>query len=190
MRRFPGIAGVLGAGLLVAILAGAALGYAGGYAGGAVFAQSDGVEGAPAVYDEAEAQGIDRMLMCPVCPAESIDQAQVPLAKQMRAQVRLLLGDGASRDEVLDWFKARYGPGIVAEPPRSGFNLIAWIVPGVALIAGLAGGVLALRAMRRRTDDETAANLTDVDPALQPYLAAVDRDLALDAGDREARNDG
>ncbi len=186
MRRFPGIAGGLGAGLLVAILASISL----GYAVGAVFAQSDGVDGAPAAYDEAEAQAIDRMLMCPVCPAESIDQAQVPLAKQMRTQVRQLLGDGASRDEVLYWFKARYGPGIVAEPPRSGFNLIAWIVPGVALIAGLAGGVLALRAMRRPSDDETAGNLTDVDPALQPYLAAVDRDLALDPVDREVRNDG
>ena len=155
-------------------------------------AQSGGGEAnrPPAAYDEAEAQAIDRMLMCPVCPAESIDQAQVPLARQMRAQVRQLLGDGASRDEVLDWFKARYGPGIVAEPPRSGFNLIAWIVPGVALIAGLAGGVMALRAMRRRADVETDSNLADVDPALQPYLAAVDRDLALDAGDREARNDG
>ena len=38
-------------------------------------------------YDEAEAQSIDRMLMCPVCPAETIDQAQVELARQMRRLV-------------------------------------------------------------------------------------------------------
>ena len=133
-------------------------------------------------YDEAEAQAIDRMLMCPVCPAESIDQAQVTLAKQMRAQVRELLAAGATRDDVLDWFKERYGPGIVAEPPRSGFNLIAWIVPGVVVIAALAGGMLTLRAMRRRSGDGNTSAANEPDD-LQPYLATVDRDLALEEDD-------
>ena len=131
-------------------------------------------------YDEAEAQAIDRMLMCPVCPAQTIDQTEVPLAKQMRAQVRELLADGATRKEVLDWFSApeRYGPSVLAEPPRSGFYLIAWIVPGVIVVAGLAGGILTLRAMRRRTDDNPSETAGEADD-LQPYLAAVDRELSL-----------
>jgi len=145
---------------------------------GSAYAQSGGNAGA---YDEAEAQAIDRMLMCPVCPAQTIDQTEVPLAKQMRAQVRELLADGATRKEVLDWFAApeRYGPGVLAEPPRSGYNLIAWIVPGVIVIAGLAGGLLTLRAMRRRADDNPPEPAGESDD-LQPYLAAVDRDLDLD----------
>ena len=148
---------------------------------GAAFAQSGGDASA---YDEAEAQSIDRMLMCPVCPAQTIDQTEVPLAKQMRAQVRELLASGATRKEVLDWFAApeRYGPGVLAEPPRSGYNLIAWIVPGVIVAAALAGGLLTLRAMRRRTD-ESPPDATDEADELQPYLAAVDRDLALDKDD-------
>ena len=147
---------------------------------GVVYAQSGENAGA---YDEAEAQAIDRMLMCPVCPAQTIDQTQVALAKQMRAQVRELLASGATRKEVLDWFAApeRYGPGVLAEPPRSGFYLIAWIVPGVLVVAGLAGSLLALRSMRRGAD-ETASETDD----LQPYLAAVDRDLALDKDDANA----
>ena len=138
-------------------------------------------------YDEAEAQAIDRMLMCPVCPAQTIDQTEVPLAKQMRAQVRELLAEGATRQEVLDWFTApeRYGPGVLAEPPRSGYNLIAWIVPGVIVVAALAGGVLSLRAMRRRRDDNSPDTTGEADE-LQPYLAAVDRDLALDKDDANA----
>ena len=136
-------------------------------------------------YDEAEAQKIDRMLMCPVCPAQTIDQTEVPLAKQMRAQVREMLASGATRDEVLAWFSAseRYGPSVLAEPPRSGFYLIAWIVPGVVVVAALAGGLLTLRAMRgRRADDDEHSAASDTDE-LQPYLAAVDRDLALDGRD-------
>lgn len=138
-----------------------------------------------ASYDEAKAQEIDRMLMCPVCPAQTIDQTEVPLAKQMRAQVRELLASGATREEVLAWFSApeRYGPSVLAEPPRSGFYLIAWIVPGVVVVAALAGGLLTLRAMRgRRANDGETAEPGDAD-GLQPYLAAVDRDLALDGRD-------
>lgn len=150
---------------------------------GVVHAQSGGEDG---TYDEAEAQAIDRMLMCPVCPAQTIDQTEVPLAKQMRAQVRELLAGGATRDEVLAWFSAseRYGPSVLAEPPRSGYNLIAWIVPGVVVLGALVGGFFTLRAMRRPVRDDRA----DCDAAdeLEPYLAAVDRDLALDRRDENA----
>ena len=144
---------------------------------GVITAQS-GETGAS--YDEAEAQAIDRMLMCPVCPAQTIDQTEVPLAKQMRAQVRELLSEGRTRKEVLAWFSApeRYGPGVLAEPPRSGVYLIAWIVPGAIIVVALAGGVLTLRAMRRRTDDNAPDTAVEADD-LQPYLAAVDRDLSL-----------
>ena len=41
---------------------------------------------------EREAQTIDRMLMCPVCPAETIDQAQVEISFQMRAVVEGIAG--------------------------------------------------------------------------------------------------
>ena len=148
-------------------------------------------------YDEADAQAIDRMLMCPVCPAQTIDQTEVTQARQMRAKVRELLDAGASRNEILDWFRERYGPGIVAEPPRSGINLIAWILPGVVIVLALVGGVFVLRAMRRRPDDAGAAVAnTDTDAVsdnepddLQPWLAAVDRDLALpDPPDKDDTN--
>lgn len=153
-----------------------------------IHAQSGGDGGA---YDVAEAQAIDRMLMCPVCPAQTIDQTEVPLAKQMRAQVRELLAEGATRDEVLAWFSApeRYGPGVLAEPPRSGVNLIAWIVPGVVIVAALAGGVLTLRAMRRREGDRDAEPSSE-SGELTPYLAAVDRDLSLDTDTDRERNNG
>ena len=129
-------------------------------------------------YDEAEAQSIDRKLMCPVCPAETIDQAQVELARQMRRLVREMLAQGASRDEVLDFFARTYGPEILAAPPKSGFNLIAWVLPTAAVVAALAAGLLVIRSMAA----SGAAALEDgpgAEESLQPYLEAVDRDLGL-----------
>lgn len=157
----------------------------------ALLSPAAGVARAQSDPNEAEAQAIDRMLMCPVCPAQTIDQTEVTLAQQMRAQVRELLAAGASREEVLAWFRERYGPGIVAEPPRSGINLIAWLVPGAALLIAMAGGILVLRAIRRAPPDDgaaagtaaVAASPSETDPDdLQPWLDAVDRDLAQNAG--------
>lgn len=133
--------------------------------------------GAKPPYDEAEAQAIDRMIMCPVCPAESIDQAQVPIARQMRRVVRDMLAQGAPRQEILDFFAQRYGPEILASPPKSGFNLVAWIFPLVVVAAALAAGLLVLRSMTARRMGQPAPN-TGTEGELAPYLAMVDRELA------------
>ena len=132
-------------------------------------------------YDEAEAYSIDRSLMCPVCPAETIAQAQVEISRQMRVVVREMLAQGASRDEILDFFVARYGTGILAAPPKSGANLLVWVLPIVGMLAALAGVWLIIRSMASRTDQPAPANgrAISADQELAPYLEAVDRELGL-----------
>ena len=132
----------------------------------------------PLSYDEEVAQGIDRMLMCPVCPAETIDQAQVEISRQMRRLVREMLAQGASREEVLDFFVERYGPKVLAAPPKSGINLLAWIVPVVVVLAGLGAGVLVIRSMA-----SNAAWPLETEPPVEddlaPYLEVVDREAGI-----------
>lgn len=154
---------------------------------GAAYAQTP----VPA-YDEAEAQSIDRMLICPVCPAESIDQAQVPLARQMRQQVREMLAAGSSRQEILDWFADRYGPGVLAAPPKTGVNLLAWTLPVVGVLAALVAGALAIRAMtgHRRPAATARESAAVPEGELEPYLAAVDRSLSLPDGESPAGDGG
>ncbi len=134
-------------------------------------------------YDEAEAQSIDRALMCPVCPAESIDQAQVPLARQMRQRVREMLAQGASRQEILDYFALRYGESVLAAPPKTGFNLLAWTLPIAGIIAALIAGFLVLRAMTgkesRASGSGAAEAVEPSDTELEPYLTALDRSLKM-----------
>ena len=154
-------------------------------AGGSVYAQETGSSNEPGQtkgYDEAEALSIDRMLMCPVCPAETIDQAQVPIAKQMRQLVRDKLSEGEGRDQILDYFAGVYGNDILAAPGKSGVNLVAWTVPIAGMLAALAAVFFVLRAMSARPSGETAGGSggpLPAEDALAPYLDAIDRELAL-----------
>ena len=106
----------------------------------------------------------------------------------MRRTVREKLTEGESRDDILQFFVDRYGQDVLAVPPKSGFNLLVWLAPPIALLLG--GGALAmvLRAMRQDHRRSTEAPLSTVSD-LEPYLSAVDRDIrrmtSEDGGVRE-----
>lgn len=128
---------------------------------------------------QEKAQSIDRSLMCPVCPAETIDQSQVPLAKQMRAMVREKLAAGESREEIQEFFVERYGQSVLAAPPKQGFNLLAWVLPGAGVAGALTLVVVVLRRMRGRAigSPDSLENGEVVPEELAPYLARVDEDI-------------
>ena len=127
---------------------------------------------------EERARSIDKSLICAVCPGETIEQAQVELARQMRAVVREKLAVGWTRDQILQFFVDRYGEGVLAAPAKSGFNLIAWVVPFAAVGGGAVILLLVIRAMRRgREMLEDQVDLPERE--LEPYLSRVDQELGL-----------
>ncbi|MCY3912309.1 MAG: cytochrome c-type biogenesis protein CcmH [Chloroflexi bacterium] len=85
-------------------------------------------------------------LDCPVCQGQSVKESNAPLAQQMRALINEKIDDGASDEEIFDFFAARYGVGILRDPPKQGLALGVWLGPIVAAAAGvLAVGVVLLR---------------------------------------------
>ena len=57
---------------------------------------------------------------------------------------------GASDEAIYKSFAAAYGPTVLAAPLRGGFDNVAWIVPFVLLVLGIAGVVVLLRVWQRR----------------------------------------
>ena len=103
---------------------------------------------------ERRAQQLNKVIMCPVCPGESIDQSQNTLASQMRAIVVEKLDEGWTEGKIKEFFVDRYGPSVLLEPPSDGFNLMVWILPPIAIVAAASGLFLALRSMRRWPAEE------------------------------------
>ena len=111
---------------------------------------------------EQRAQALNQVIMCPVCPGESIDQSQNQLAIQMRDVVSQKLEEGWSEKEIKDFFAERYGPSVLLEPPKSGVGAAAWITPLVVFVIGLIGLVLVLRKMANSRKLTSETGVTDV----------------------------
>ena len=126
---------------------------------------------------EERAQGIDRSLMCPVCPSETIEQSQVALAHDMRAIVREKLAAGESREEILQFFVDKYDIGVLAEPPKKGFSLTIWLVPPVVALMGGVVLLFAVRGLRRRPTGPLQPEGYAQEGDLESYLTQVDADL-------------
>lgn len=107
-------------------------------------------------------------LRCVVCQNLSVADSPSEMAAQMRALVRERLATGASREEVIRYFVDRYGEWILLAPPRRGFTLLVWVLPAVAVVAGLVTVGVLLRRWTRRPSPAAAAPA--VDPAMQERI--------------------
>lgn len=99
---------------------------------------------------EARARDIGRQLRCVVCQNQSIDDSDASLAHDFRMIVRDQLSQGASDEEVIRFMVDRYGDFILLKPPFAWKTAGLWFGP---LLVFLAGGLLALRYVRRRRPD-------------------------------------
>lgn len=60
-------------------------------------------------------------------------------AQTLRGVIReKMYKDGMTKDQLYAYLADTYGDQILAAPPKKGFNLIAWIMPFVGIIAGCA----------------------------------------------------
>ena len=96
--------------------------------------------GEEAVYE------IAAQLRCVVCQNLSVADSPSEMAQQMRAIIRDRLAAGETPDQVVQYFVERYGEWILLAPRRHGFTLLVWLLPPLALLAGL--GIVAARLRR------------------------------------------
>jgi cytochrome c-type biogenesis protein CcmH len=99
---------------------------------------------------QAELEG---ELVCPTCRT-TLDQSNAPVAVRMKSFVRRRIAAGDTKSEIKAALVAQFGKGVLAAPEKRGFDLLAWVLPVVGLLA--AGAVLSVLLWRwtRRPEDE------------------------------------
>lgn len=111
------------------------------------------------------AADLEAELVCPTCKT-TLDQSDAPIARRMKAIIRERIAAGASATQIKAELVDQFGPAVLAEPPKRGFDLLAWLLPLVGIAVGAVGvGALAWVWSRRRREDDPSD-----EPPLDPEL--------------------
>ncbi len=91
---------------------------------------------------------VEDEVMCPVC-GTALNLSASPQADRERAFIRREIAAGKTKDQIKSELVAQYGTRVLAEPPKSGFDLTAWLVPGGAILLAAIAIAIGLRRWRR-----------------------------------------
>lgn len=103
-----------------------------------------------------EVNEVAKDLFCPVCENTPLDVCPTQACADWRELIRQQLSDGSTPEEVQAYFARQYGEGVLANPPKEGFNLILWLFPIAAVVLGgvfFSRYVRSLRTSGLGTDD-------------------------------------
>ncbi len=97
---------------------------------------------------EREARQLETKLMAPCCWAQQVSLHQSPAADEIKRNIRRLLAEGKTSDQVLDVYVAEYGDRILSEPPARGFSRLIYVAPWVFLVGSVGLVVMVIRRLR------------------------------------------
>jgi cytochrome c-type biogenesis CcmH protein len=101
--------------------------------------------GAQRVSDRARQIGMKFKCMCGACsmtaggcshPGGEFAGPCQAWALPALQEVDDLLRQGKTDEQIVEMFVQKYGTGVYAEPPKSGFSLVAWVMPTGYLVLG------------------------------------------------------
>ena len=110
----------------------------------------------PTAVERADALAAE--LRCPDCQGLAVADSPTGSAQEIRRQIRELVADGATDEEVRAYFVARYGEWILLAPSAP----IVWLIPFAVVLAAAAGLVIWL-VRRRPAGTPAAGPVTDAE---------------------------
>lgn len=114
------------------------------------FSLSVAKDAAPLAEDPVLEQrliSISEEMRCLVCQNESLAGSRSDLANDLRREIRTLIQEGKSDDQIRTFMVERYGDFVLYRPPVKPITWLLWIGPFVILVIGIVG---LLSYLRRR----------------------------------------
>jgi cytochrome c-type biogenesis protein CcmH/NrfF len=142
--------------------------------------------GSQTVTDD-DVNAVAHKLYCPACEQYvPLDTCGTPACAQLRDEIRIQLEGGATPQQVIDSFVARFGDRVVGTPQDPMLRALAlvtpWVISAVALLAAVIAFVRWQRFKTATADSAgTAAGEALVDgalPSTDKYRARLEDDLA------------
>ena len=103
---------------------------------------------------------ISEEMRCLVCQNESLAGSRSDLANDLRREIRTLIKEGKSDDQIRNFMVERYGDFVLYRPPVKPITWLLWIGPFIILLIGIA---VLFTYLRRRNSAVTTIALSDDD---------------------------
>jgi cytochrome c-type biogenesis protein CcmH len=103
---------------------------------------------------------ISEEMRCLVCQNESLAGSRSDLANDLRREIRTLIKEGKSDDQIRNFMVERYGDFVLYRPPVKPITWLLWIGPFIILLIGVA---VLFTYLRRRNSAVTTIALSDDD---------------------------
>ena len=102
-------------------------------------------------FDDPELQARYEKLVaevrCVTCQNQNIKDSNAFIASDLRREIRRMIGEGKSNEEIKDFLVTRYGDFVLYRPRFEGKTLALWIAPFLLV---LFGGFALVRVVRHR----------------------------------------
>jgi len=121
-----------------------------------------------------EVRTVEDQLIAPCCWSQPVSEHDSEVAQQIRNEVVSMVAAGKSRDEILNFYVAKYGERILATPRAKGFNTLVYLLPWAALPIGLWILFLLLKKLRTPVTAPAPAPLAGPDSR---YDSVIEKEL-------------
>lgn len=125
---------------------------------------------------------VARELRCITC-STTLDISTAPSALRMKDTIAEKIQAGWTKGQILDFMEREFGREVLATPPKSGFDLAAWVVPPLLVLGGLIAIVVVARTSRREHGAEQVPDLADI---TREEAERLERAVAEETGATEA----
>jgi len=122
---------------------------------------------------EARLKNIGEELRCLVCQNQTIADSNASLALDLRNEIRGMIAQGRTDDEIRAYMVARYGDFVLYRPPFEATTVLLWLGPFALLGVGFV--VLAVVLRRRKRIPEAPGAKSDKQRAAIAALLESDR---------------
>ena len=116
------------------------------------------IHAAPSLDDaqvEARLKALSSELRCLVCQNTTLADSNAPLAEDLRKEIRTLMHEGKSDEEVKAYLVQRYGDFVLYRPPMQANTALLWIGPFIMLLIGAITLFVVLKKRANATETTT-----------------------------------
>ena len=129
-----------------------------------------------------QVNAIAKQLYCPVCENIPLDVCPTTACAQWRELIRQKLADGWTEKQIKDYFVQQYGARVLGTPPPKGINWLVYLVPPVAILAGVYVLYHAFSAWKRPMQKDNLQPTTteppaETDPSQDEYIHRLEEEV-------------